>query len=211
MALDSYAGLKAAIPAWLDREDADFIAQVPVFIALAEQMMNYGGELAGKDFSGLRTGDQETTATLTTNANGQVALPIDFLEARDADPSTAGYGDLGLRPPCAVVAYQWGGGVPVNYTIRGNVLRTYPAGPVILNYYAKIPPLSDATPMNWVLAKAPNAYLYGALLHTAPFETDDARAQTWAAYYAQAITGLTRTDIAARYATGRARVRSQTP
>ena len=47
--------------------------------------------------------------------------------------------------------------------------------------------LSDSAETNWLLTHHPDIYLYGALLHSAPFLQEDARAQTWAALYKSAV------------------------
>ena len=57
----------------------------------------------------------------------------------------------------------------------------------ILMYYAKVPTLSDSNETNWLLTHHPDIYLYGALLHSAPYLKEDERAQTWAALYTSAV------------------------
>ncbi len=57
----------------------------------------------------------------------------------------------------------------------------------ILMYYAKVPTLSDSNETNWLLTHYPDIYLYGALLHSAPYLREDERAQTWAALHAAAV------------------------
>ena len=70
-------------------------------------------------------------------------------------------------------------------------------------YIQKITALSDANTSNWVLSNAPDAYLYGALIHSAPFLRDDERIGVWAALYQSAIDGLNRASGEARHgATG---------
>jgi len=54
-------------------------------------------------------------------------------------------------------------------------------------YYAKVPTLSDSNETNWLLTHHPDIYLYGALLHSAPYLKEDERAQTWAALYTSAV------------------------
>ena len=43
---------------------------------------------------------------------------------------------------------------------------------------------------NWLLTNYPDAYLYGALLHSAPYLQEDSRIQTWAALYQKAISDI---------------------
>lgn len=193
MALATFSDLTAAIASWLDREDADFAARVPDFIALAEQRVNYGGTTE----SPLRVAEMEAVAEGMADEDGFASLPDDYLELR-----AVYFNDL------AAESRTYEEGPCDGYTIVGNQIRVPPtaAGLVTIAYYARIPPLSDANPTNWLLRKAPGAYLYGALLEAAPFEQDDARMQTWLALYTSALAGLRATDIGARYGNGIARV-----
>ncbi len=192
MALSTYADLKAAVASWVDREDSDFAARVPDFIALCEQRLNYGDAVN----SGLRVAEMEKRALIAV-VDGVASLPDDYLEARLFRGTAAPFAPLEFRTPGGAAA-AYGGTLP-------------PPATVDLYYYAKIPALSDASPTNWLLTKASNVYLYGSLLESAPFEADDARMQTWQALYASAVQGLKSTDIGARFGLGVARVRGCTP
>jgi hypothetical protein len=68
-----------------------------------------------------------------------------------------------------------------------------------LVYYANVPALSDSNTSNWLLSKYPDIYLYGALVHTAPYLDEDQRAQTWAALYQSAIDAANRESEKARH------------
>ena len=57
-------------------------------------------------------------------------------------------------------------------------------------YYAKIPALSDAVTTNWLIAKAPDVYLYGALTHAAPFLMDDQRVNVFGQIYLARVQSL---------------------
>jgi hypothetical protein len=59
----------------------------------------------------------------------------------------------------------------------------------IIAYHA-VTALSGSTASNAILVKAPDAYLYGSLLASAPFLVADERIQTWGALYKSAVTGL---------------------
>lgn len=194
MALSTYADLKAAISSWVDREDADFAARVPDFIALCEQRLNFGGA----DGAGLRVAEMEKKALIAV-VDGSALLPDDFLEPRMFRSTTHPFGSLDFQTPA-----QAANGAAY-YAGSGSVAT------VELLYYAKIPALSDANPTNWLLTKAPGIYLYGSLLESAPFESDDARMQSWLALYSSAVAGLKQSDAGARWGLGRARVRGSTP
>jgi hypothetical protein len=56
-----------------------------------------------------------------------------------------------------------------------------------LTYYGKITALSDSNTSNWLLAYAPDLYLYGALLEATPYLKDDERLATWSQLYTNSI------------------------
>ena len=62
-----------------------------------------------------------------------------------------------------------------------------------LLYYQKIPSLITNTD-NWLLLEAPDVYLYGALLHSAPYLAEDARLAVWAQLYSAAVQRLNQTS-----------------
>jgi hypothetical protein len=59
-----------------------------------------------------------------------------------------------------------------------------------LLYYQKLPALSSSNADNWLLLEAPDVYLYGALLHSAPYLAEDERVGVWAQMYAAAVQRL---------------------
>jgi hypothetical protein len=62
-----------------------------------------------------------------------------------------------------------------------------------------VPALSGTNATNWLLTEAPDVYLYGALVHTAPYLKDDARIQVWEALFAQGIENLRTSSVEAKY------------
>jgi hypothetical protein len=48
-----------------------------------------------------------------------------------------------------------------------------------LAYYKTLPALSADADTNWLLTKAPDSYLYGALLQAAPYLKDTAETSLW--------------------------------
>ena len=98
-----------------------------------------------------------------------------------------------------------GVGKPEYFSIIGNQLEVIPSPDTEysaeLTYYAKITALSDANTSNWLLAYAPDLYLYGALLEAAPYLRDDARLQVWGQLYASSIEDIVVADQRASVAT----------
>lgn len=203
MALDTYANLQTAIISYAFRTgDTEFTAAVPDFITLTESRLNRV----------LRVREMEASATLTlTNSAG--TLPSDYLEFRRVVANTSPATPLELVTPDFAAA-EYGttySGYPMHFTIIGSTLTVYPSttATVALSYYQKIPALATAT--NWLLTKAPELYLYGALVEAAPYMMDDQRANVWGTLFQKALKDLQDADTSARYSRATARVSGPTP
>lgn len=188
MALTTYDELKASIAAWLRR--SDLTSAIPDFIALAEAQMNRR----------LRVRPMVARATASLG-DEYSAAPSDFIApislTLDADPVIP----LEYVSPERIVqleAMEWEGrqGRPAFWSIVGTEFRFYPAPEAAytgeLTYWQKIPALSDSNTSNWVLENHPDAYLYGALLQSAPYLRSDDRISAWSPLYLQAIADIER-------------------
>ncbi len=182
MALDTYTNLKTAIAAQLQR--GDLTTEIDDFIDLAEAEFN----------SDLRLEEMKAEATITTSSTTALAtLPTDFLEMSnlsfDGDPRLITYvTKKQLRDTRSGQASR--AGRPSVYTLIGSSTSggakrlefgNNPDGASTLTaeYYQTITALSTANPSNWLLAKRPAAYLYGAKKHGLIFTQDfDSLAQT---------------------------------
>ena len=162
MALSTWTELKAAIADYAVR--SDLTTQIPDFITLAETMFNHGDDAIG--FPALRVREMEDTQT-DTPSSGVVTLQTDFLEMRRVTSKD---------DPRRLLAYaspEWfdeayptsTAGYPSFYTIIGSSLVIRPVGSSDIEhvYYQKIPALGAGQASNWLLAKSPNAYLFGSL------------------------------------------------
>lgn len=195
MDLTTYSGLKAAVALFLNR--ADLTEQVPGFIALAEAQMNRA----------LRTQRMIQASAPTITAGSEVvALPANFLEAiilRLSDGTS--FYDLTPTTLEQIAASQADSTVPttpthyaIGGTASGREIRLYPAPDIAytasLTYFGKPTALSGSNATNWILAEAPDAYLYGALLQAAPYLRDDDRLNVWTTLYGAALEGLKTMD-----------------
>lgn len=196
---DDYEGLQQEIATYLGRED--LTALIPDFIRFAEAAMN-------RD---LRLKSMEREAyTRTQPGEAIVALPDKrrvgdwdvFLEMRDirvngAKLYTLDYIAPGRRPLSKTT------GLPSAYTIRGRELELVPAPDteyeLIMIYYAEIPPLGEEQPGNAVLLRAPDLYLYGALLASVPYARSSAPMDMWNAFYERARQSLSASDAHGRH------------
>ncbi|HEY2009521.1 MAG TPA: hypothetical protein VGH23_11060 [Rhizomicrobium sp.] len=200
MALDgSYGGLQASIADFLNR--GDLTAVIPDFITLAEaQMARRLVSRAGQGMPVPRRLVQRADAQIAQGAE-YVAVPGDMLGPLDlmleaTPPIELDYLDpANLEREKARAAWV---GAPKFYTVVGGQLQLYPladqdydAG---LVYIARTPALSDAAPANWILEDYPDAYLYGALVQSAPYLRDDARADLWGTLFTAALDDMCNAD-----------------
>jgi hypothetical protein len=193
MALDTYANLQTAIVTWAMRtDDAEFVAAVPDFITLAESRMNRT----------LRVSDMEATTTLTPVAN-VCTLPADYLELRSVTAVTTPRVPMFQITRDDLTEAETGAsaGDPRFYTLRGSSLKIVPNGThnVLIEYYKKIPALTNIATSNFILTKAPEIYLFGSLLEAAPFMMDDPRLGVWGQMYERAVAALVSADKQARF------------
>jgi hypothetical protein len=182
MALDTFSGLKTTIADYLNRDDLTSI--IPSFISIAEAKFNRKLRV--------RQMVKRATATLDT---AFFAFPADFLQAKEFQLNTnpitylefitEKQGDL-MRQDAIIASGQ-----PKYYTIVGTQLEVIATPDSSytgeLTYYGKIPALSDSNTSNWLLAYAPDLYLYGALVEATPYLKDDERLGTWSTLYTNSL------------------------
>ena len=184
MALTTYSELQAAVADWLDR--TDLTSAIQDFIRLAEADMN-------RKVLHYRRGKR---ATVTADSR-YTALPTDFHTLRRLYLDGANAALIPLTQP-QMQDYRWrstdSSGEPCYYTVTGDEIELYPTPDTSytmeMSYFADLPVLSDANTSNWLLDEAPDAYLYGALVASAPYLIEDARLQSWGTLYQQAIDAL---------------------
>ena len=185
MALANYDDLKASIADFLNRDDLTSV--IPDFITLAETKMN-------REIRHWRM-EKRATAVLDTQYS---ALPNDFLEPirmsiTSGDTSTlemvGAFEITSLRAQNLNTA-----GRPKSFAILDGSIEVHPSPDanytLEMLYFEKIEALTAGNTSNWVLNNHPDAYLYGALLHAAPYLADDVRIQVWASLYKAAVDAI---------------------
>jgi hypothetical protein len=183
--MDTYAQLKSTLADYLNRDDLTAI--VPSFIKFAEAKFNRK----------LRVRQMITRAQATIDT-AFFSPPADWLESKEFQLNTnpitklefitESYGNQ-LRSSRFAA-----GGKPLYYTVVGNQLEFIPTPDTEyqgeLTYYAKIPALSDANTSNWLLAYAPDLYLYGALIEAEPYLKNDERVAVWGELYLRVVADI---------------------
>lgn len=139
-------------------------------------------------FKSMRLAEQETLVDLDI-VGGEAEVPEDFLEVRDFH-NPAGRSMRLITPQVYNAHFRHSGGIADYYTRIGNKFSFLPAQDFTakLLYYAKVPPLTPENPVNWLLAKDPDIYLYGVSETVATtIDKNLEKAQLWGAIR-QAIT-----------------------
>lgn len=180
--ITNYSTLKSAVADWLNR--ADLTSQIETFIQLAEADLN----------TRLRTREMIVRAEATSNQQ-YVQLPADWLEAINlhivdgAQPLRF----ITLDESDAILNAQTYTS-PAFYSLMNGAIEIVPAPDddidIEMIYYGKIAALSDQNTTNWLLTRAPDIYLYGAMSHAAPFLVDDARIPVFFSAYNARVDSL---------------------
>lgn len=194
MSISTYSELQSAVADFLNRDD--LASAVPTFIRLAEARFS-------RDLRHWRM-ETRSTAELDTQYS---AIPSDFLQPIRLQITDAPTSEV--APISTAQMLQLRGdrndrvGRPTNYALTAGGIELYPTPDLTYNaslvYYARIPALSASNTTNWLLNEAPDVYLYGALVHSAPYLKDDARIQIWEALLAQGINNLNTSSADAKY------------
>ena len=197
MAITNYTTLQSAIADFLNRDD--LTAVIPTFIQLAEAQMNRE----------IRHWKMETRVTGSQSAGDTyMQVPSDWLETIRLHLTGSGTSAVNLTSRAALADIRAKNEnistvLPYLYTHADGQFELYPT-PVEttafeLLYYQKIPSLSTSATTNWLLTEAPDVYLYGALLHSAPYLAEDARVGVWAQMYSAAVQNVNSASEKARY------------
>ncbi|MBR0756598.1 hypothetical protein JQ604_30850 [Bradyrhizobium jicamae] len=200
-----YASLQAAVTEYLARDqDTTLIARIPTFIQLAEAKFNR--QLF------VRQMEQRATAlvNLASDEPEFISLPGDFQSMRRVRLSSeAGKPCLEFRSGTQLDEYRFGisdvAGQPRYFTVFGDEIELAPtpddAYTIEMVYRRNIPPLASNDP-NWLLSLAPDLYLYGALLESAPYLKDDSRIQTWGLGFSTALNDLNNLGLTSTFNAG---------
>ena len=192
MSITTYSELKTSIADYLNRSDLTSI--IPTFISLAEAQIN-------RD---VRTWQMENRATTTFDSQ-YATRPSDWLSTISMHLTTGSTTAMSIISQQAMAEKRSGNlnasGTPLYYSHSESQFELYPTpdasytGEVL--YTQKVTSLSDSAVSNWLLAYAPDIYLYGALIHSAPYLAEDGRTTVWASMYGAAVEQLnTRSDEA---------------
>ena len=204
MSIATYTELQRAIENWLN---TPAVAQdIPSFIDLAEAKFNR----RIRDYRMVK----RATATVDT---GYFVVPTDWLENIRFQLNTTPITTLEYVTPDQAAEEKVifsSTGRPKFFTMIGSQFQVVPAPDSNtytgeLTYYSSIPALTDETTSNWLLAAAPDVYLYGALMEAAPYLGEDNRTQVWGMMLEQALNAIQIESDRARIGSSSIRMRAK--
>tara|TARA_R110002126_G_scaffold91054_2_gene216870 strand:- start:101 stop:718 length:618 start_codon:yes stop_codon:yes gene_type:complete len=181
----TYSDLKSDIIDYLNNMSAE--QSVDTFINLVEAEMS-------RTVRHWRM-EKRSTADLTTQYS---ALPSDFYEPVRLSLTSGSTFRLELVSQSEMMDLrQRGDNIarrPRYYAMTDGSIEVFPTPDstytLEMVYYSKIVPLSADNTSNWLLEYFPDAYLYGALMHSAPFLGEDNRLAVWSTLYGNAISAI---------------------
>lgn len=210
--IQTYPDLTAAIIEYLARDqDTVLGARAPWFVQSAEAKLNrtllvrqmenrqtalttFG--VTDAEYLAVPADFQSMRRVRVTSVSGRPAL--DYMSATQMEDARTEQGDVPAQPRF--------------YTFTGNEIELFPvpdAAYTIELVYRQYLPALAANSTNWLLSLAPDIYLYGALLESAPYLKKDARLQTWATLYAAAVKDLNDLETSENFNAGSLRVRPE--
>lgn len=203
MTITSYSTLVTAVTEWLAREqDTTLVARIPTFIQLTEAKLNR--ELFVRQMENRATTRVDTGSTEPEF----ISLPDDFQSMRRVRlSSVTGKPHLDFKSGTQLDEYRTGRGnstgQPLFFSVFGTEMELCPTPDqnytIEMVYRQTIPALTSTNTSNWLLTLAPDLYLYGSLLESAPYIKEDGRAQTWGNAFSSTLATLNNLNISGAF------------
>jgi hypothetical protein len=189
----TYDSLVLNIQQFMERNDPDFVAQIPNLIALAEA--NIAAEL--KTYMQLivvETSLAENQVVLNKPARWRKTISMKIngkpVMLRSQDYVAQYLSESDNNVPLYYAEYDFN-----NWNFAPQPDQEYP---VEIIYYAEIQPLDNTNQQNLWTAIAPQAMLYGALVQAQGYLKALDKLPMWKGYYTEAIAALKKEDNARR-------------
>lgn len=189
----SYDSLVLNIQQYMERNDPDFIAQIPNLIALAEssiaaelktylQLIVVETNLAQNQTVLNKPARWRKTVSMKVNGQPVLLRSQDYI-AQYLSESSAG-------KPVYYADYDFN-----NWNFAPQPDQAYP---VEIIYYAEVQPLDASNQQNLWTAIAPQAILYGALLQAQGYLKAIDKLPVWKQFYTDAVGALKKEDNSRR-------------
>jgi len=189
----TYDSLVLNIQQYMERDDADFIAQIPNLIALAEssiaaelktylQLIVVETSLATNQTVLNKPARWRKTVSMKVNGQPVLLRSQDYVSQYLAESSNS--------QPLYYADYDYS-----NWNFAPKPDQNYP---VEIIYFAEIQPLDATNQQNLWTQIAPQAMLYGALLQAQGYLKALDKLPVWKQYYTDAIDALKKEDNSRR-------------
>ena len=196
MALTTYTELKASIADFLNRDDLTTV--IADFITLAESQINR--DVRHWKMEARSSGQQ-------SGGDEYMQIPADWVESIRLHLTGTGTSAVNLISRDAMADKRERNddtsGTVMYYTHADGQFQLYPTPSADtdfeLLYIQKLDALSGSNADNWLLLEAPDVYLYGALIHSAPYLVEDERVAMWAQMYSASVARLNEASESARF------------
>ena len=188
--IQTYDSLVLNVQQYMERNDADFIAQIPNLIALAEssiaaelktylQLIVVETSLAQNQTVLNKPSRWRKTVSMKTNGVPMLLRSQDYVAQylSESDPGQPKY----------YAEYDYN-----NWIVAPTPDQAYPFEVLV---YQLLPLLDDANQSNWLTQYAPQVLLYASLLEATPFLKNDERIQVWQQMYDRAAQALNGEDL----------------
>ena len=192
-AVMTYDSLVLNIQQFMERNDADFVAQIPNLIALAEsniaaelktylQLIVVETTLAENQVVLQKPARWRKTVSMKVNGQPMLIRSQDYVAQYQAESSNSN--------PLYYADYDFN-----NWAFAPKPDQEYP---VEIIYYAEIQPLDATNQQNLFTQVAPQAMLYGTLLQAQGYLKALDKLPVWKSYYTDALVALKKEDNARR-------------
>jgi hypothetical protein len=189
----TYDSLVLNIQQFMERDDPDFVAQIPNLIALAEasiaaelktymQLIVVETSLAENQSVLNKPARWRKTISMKINGKPVVLRSQDYVAQYQSESDN--------NVPLYYAEYDFN-----NWNFAPKPDQEYP---VEIIYYAEIQPLDSTNQQNLWTAIAPQAMLYGALVQAQGYLKALDKLPMWKGYYTEAIAALKKEDNARR-------------
>jgi len=186
----TYTELQTLIPQFAERTDDAFAAQVPTFVALAENRL--ATEMKQQGFQSVVSGQLPTTSSMPKPSFWKETISFYYTSA------------TGERLPIMLRTLEYVRNYWPNSSLQDTpkFYADYNATHFLLGptpssaldfelvYYARLQPLSTANESNWLTLNAPQALFAACMVEACRYIKNSARQATWEDMYQSASSGL---------------------